>query len=142
MNDIMKKEELAALLNGREYREEMSTAEELQAKESGLVVVFAYSDDNCEFRGAICEEIGCWRGDRIFFNKDGSNFTDGNGNAPLAYMQDKSHPEANMIEAVWSPEEPACSWIYQTEIPHSTFDVLEDGELFCRGIVFSVSDLK
>jgi DNA-binding XRE family transcriptional regulator len=45
------------------------------------------------------------------------------------------------IEAIWSPEEPACSWLIKTDIPHATFDITEDGELFCRGIVFSIDDL-
>lgn len=31
---------------------------------------------------------------------------------------------------------------FTVEIPHETFDIFEDGEPFCRGIVFSVNDLK
>lgn len=133
---------LAETLNGREYGSEILDAEEKQAKDAGLVVVFGYSDDNCEFRGAIHEEIPCWDGEEIFFNKDGSNFTDSTGETPLTYMKNKSEPEANLIEAIWSPKEPECSWAYKTTIPHSTFDIMEDGDLYCRGIVFHINDLK
>jgi len=31
---------------------------------------------------------------------------------------------------------------YETDIPHETFDIYEDGEKFCRGIVFSIDSLK
>jgi hypothetical protein len=40
----MTAKELAALLNGRKYLEEITAAEERQAKESGLLVVFGASD--------------------------------------------------------------------------------------------------
>lgn len=34
------------------------------------------------------------------------------------------------------------SWTYDTDIPHECFDVYEDGEKYCRGIVFSISDVR
>ena len=33
------------------------------------------------------------------------------------------------------------AWTYMTDIPHATFDVMDDGELYCRGIVFALADL-
>ena len=51
--------EFANGLNGRSYDSEiMTTFEEKRAKELGFVVVFGYSDDNAEFRGAYEEEKG------------------------------------------------------------------------------------
>jgi hypothetical protein len=47
---------------------------------------------------------------------------------------------AKTIEVVWDAE--GYSWIYETEIPHAVFDILEDGEKFCRGIVFDIRSLK
>jgi hypothetical protein len=46
------------------------------------------------------------------------------------------------IKAVWDPEDIDASWKIETEIPHETFDIMEDGELFCRGVVFHVDDVK
>src|SRR5438876_9739640 len=66
----MTREELAEKLNGREYGADISDAEEQLAKDAGLVVVFGYSDDNVEFRGAIHDEHGCYDGDSVF-DKDG-----------------------------------------------------------------------
>lgn len=33
-------------------------------------------------------------------------------------------------------------WRFKTEIPHETFEIFEDGELFCVGIVFRLEDCK
>ncbi len=41
----MTKEELAALINGRKYRHELTDKEEKAAKDARLVVVFGASDD-------------------------------------------------------------------------------------------------
>ena len=46
-----------------------------------------------------------------------------------------------MITAVWCDPESGASWSYKTDIPHETFNIYEDGELFCIGIVFSIDDL-
>lgn len=34
-----------------------------------------------------------------------------------------------------------ATWTYKTEIPHEEFNIWEDGELYCVGIVFSIKDL-
>ncbi|GAB4486727.1 MAG: hypothetical protein OHK0019_00890 [Saprospiraceae bacterium] len=145
----MTAKELAQQLNGCEYLQETTAHTKGMAKQNGLVIVFAYSDDNCEFQGAIEEEIPCWNGQKIHFNKDGSNFTNESGESFLTYHKDKDEPETNMIEAVWCEKEKVFhengdyySWTYKTELPHETFDVFEDGKPFCRGIIFSVFDCK
>lgn len=145
----MTSKELAAMLNGRQYGEETTPEIVKLAKDNGLVIVYGYSDDNIEFEGAISDEIPCLDGEKIYFNKDGSNFTDVNGKAFLTFHKDKDEPEANMIEAVWFENEQVIhhldrcySWTYKTEIPHETFDIFDEGDPYCRGIVFSVNDLK
>lgn len=102
--------EFAEGLNGRQYGKELYPFEEQRAKELGFVVVFGYSDDNTEFRGAYDEEIGCFDGGRVY--EDGDKY----------------------IDAVWCEGE--YSWAYKTNIPHATFDIYEDGEKYCKGIVF------
>ena len=59
---IMTLKEFAKMLDGREYLHEITKEEEALAKEFGFVVVFGYSDDNAELRGAIDDEIGCYDG--------------------------------------------------------------------------------
>ena len=59
-----------------------------------------------------------------------------------------SVPNLNSIKAIWGEVydtgegDERCSWQFKTDIPHSTFRIMEDGELFCVGIVFNISDLS
>ena len=63
--------DFAQMLNGRDYRKEITSKEERQAEDLGYVVVFGYSDDNVEFRGAIDDEVGCYGGDVIRLTDSG-----------------------------------------------------------------------
>ena len=44
------------------------------------------------------------------------------------------------IDAYWCPKELDCSWAYKSSVPASTFDIMEDGELYCRGIVIDLME--
>lgn len=133
----MTAQELAALLNGRAYGEEISDAEEKQAKDAGLVVVFGASDDLMEFRGAVSDEVGAYKGNDAFFTKAGllrSLCSD----EECPYFAEKQDA-ATYIAAKW--HDGGIPWTYETEIPHATFDIMEDDEKYCRGIVFALADV-
>ena len=49
-------QDFAALLDGREYKKEMTEDEIIQARKLGFVIVFGCSDDRTVFHGAIEEE--------------------------------------------------------------------------------------
>ena len=146
---IMKAEIFAELLNENEYGNEITNEQCEFAKEHGLVVVFGASDDLCEFRGAIEDEASCYDGGKIviFKNKKDWNVWDADA---IDDLEDSRKEVAALdavavnqtIDAIWCPDEPQCSWIYKTDIPHSTFRIMEDGELYCMGIVFAVDSLK
>lgn len=133
----MTRQELADILCGRQYRNEMSAAEEAQAKEHGLVVIFGASDDLMEIRGAVNDEIGGYDGGGGYFTRTGLLANDCD-NHDCPYFA-KLEEAATLIEAKWDAE--GYSWTYETAIPHSTFDILEDGEKYCRGIVFALADV-
>lgn len=130
-------QEFANLLNGREMDEEITLTEELQAKELGFVIVFGASDDLAELRGAIYDEVSCYNDGTLYFGKDGilENKCD-DENCPYYAELKKS---CKTIEAVW--DEDGYSWIYKTDIPHATFEIMEDEERYCRGIVFEIKSL-
>lgn len=111
--------EFAKMLDGREYGGEITKEEEALAKELGFVVVFGYSDDNAELRGAIDDEIGCFDG---------------------GVLEHDDLPGG--IYADWCPEDMDCSWAYGTSIPHETFNIYEHGELYCVGIVCDINKPK
>lgn len=130
--------ELAALLNGREYRQEITKEEAARAKADCLVVVFGASDDLMEFRGAIDDEKGCYNGGIAYLTSTGllQNDCDNDDCPHFAKLKDK----AATINAVWDKD--GYSWVYETDIPHETFEILKDGERYCRGIVFALADEK
>jgi hypothetical protein len=127
----MTKEELATRITGREIGDEVETDECLLAKESGLVIVYGASDDLTELRGAIDEEFGYGE---ILFTKDGKQIDEDDMEVLEKY---NAVPPLNKIHADYTRE----GWEYTTEIPHATFEIMEDGELYCRGIVFGITDL-
>lgn len=111
--------EFASLLDGREYRCEITPSEEALAKELGFVVVFGYSDDNAELRGAINDEINCFDG---------------------GVLEHEDLPAG--IYADWCPEDIDCAWAYGTSIPHEKFCIYDHGELYCVGIVCDINKPK
>ncbi|NML67621.1 hypothetical protein HHL22_20665 [Hymenobacter sp. RP-2-7] len=147
----MTKESLAALLNGRDYREEIDNAEAAQAKAAGLVVVFGASDDLLEFRGAIYDEVGAWDGAVavLFKGKRGWDVVP-DDRATIREIEDDDTMMAALaaqktnqkVAAEWAPKQPEASWLITTSLPHATFDILDDGGLYCRGVVLDVKDLN
>lgn len=131
-------EEAAAAMNGREYGKECPDAIAKQMKASGIVAVFGSSDDLMEFRGAIDDEAGSYGGGTVHLNENGLLHSEcDDEECPHEKRLKKA---ARKIKAVFSPTDPDCTWIYKTDIPHATFDIMEDGELYCRGIVFRLAD--
>lgn len=138
----MTKEEFAAKLNLREYGKEITTDEAKEAREAGLIVIFGASDDLCELRGVIDEELGAYEGCTLLLTKDGRQLLE-----PIDYNDEEilkkyavleiakaARDAAHTVEAQWCATK-EYSWTFKTDIPHATFDILEDGERFCRGIV-------
>lgn len=132
----MTKEELATKLNGRQYREGITRGEGELAKENGLVIVYGASDNLMEFAGAIDDEIGCYDGGSAYLNEKGliTNKCDDN-NCP--YYQ-KEIDAAKKISANWGRND--YSWTYETDIPHTTFEIVEDSDKYCKGIIFDLKD--
>ena len=139
----MNAKELAMLLTGREYGQEIDRTDEHQAKAAGLVVAFGASDDLLEFRGAIYDEVGCYGGGTATVDQKGllPDFEDIDRD-DKDEMRDyfKRENSGAVIRAAWEGE-PGYSWIISTDVPHETFEIVEDGEPYCRGIVFALADL-
>ncbi|QUH21786.1 hypothetical protein [Alkaliphilus sp. B6464] len=130
-------QEFANMLNGREYGDEITKDECDLAKELGFVVVFGYSDDNTELRGVINDEINSYDGGQIFVNNEGifTNCACNCSHSQLAKLKYK------IINVLWCKED-QIPWTYETDITHATFNILEDDEMFCRGIVFDIKKLQ
>lgn len=128
----MDKNSIADILNGREYRDEIPKNLYNDPVFKNFVVVFGYSDDAMSVSGLFDDEFGCFDGGTAYFENNG-----------FLHADDESEVELNhykSVKAIWAKD--AYSWVYETDMTHATFDIMEDGDKFCRGIVFDASELK
>lgn len=124
----------ASRLNGRNYGCEMTDAESVEAKAARLLVVFGASDDLTEFRGIIHDEVGAYDGEDHFILQLKGQWA--------VFDGDPEEAKGVLIGALWCPDDlRETSWLIKPSVPHATFDILEDGELYCRGAVIDESDL-
>ena len=145
----MNKEQFATILNGRQYRNELSKEEELLAKENGLLVCFGASDDLLELRGIICDETGACDGGIALIVKKKDGVVDVMNKNVLEDIEDfmDDHdlvfnlPKVKIVSE-WCPSSLQCSWLIKSDLPHATFDIMEDGELYCRGIIIDKADIE
>ena len=134
--------ELAVQLNGRQIGQEITKEEAALATEHGLVVVFGASDDLMEFRGAINDEAGAYDGTSVRIGRTGLMQT---SIEDLEVLKEAGVVDAHMakfpgtIEALWDQDD--IAWQYKANFPYSTFDILEDNETYCIGIIFRLEDL-
>ena len=96
----MTAKELAEILSGREVGEEIIWGEERDIKDAGLVVVYGYSDDNVEFRGAIDDEVGAYNGTTVYLTLAGVLQEPDCDWEDCPYFA-KEREKAKTIKAVW-----------------------------------------
>lgn len=139
----MTAKELATLLDGREYRQEITAAEEAQAKESGLLVIFAYSDDLIQFRGIIDDEVDAYNDIELYINPNGSilqaedgfddysdyirHLQENNDNRLMTHIKVQFKKDLSGKNRIWQS--------IATDVSHETFKVMNEGELFVEGLV-------
>ena len=140
--------EFAKLLDGCQYGEEITDGQIKLAKENNLVVVTGYSDDNILYQGSINDESGHYGGgnDYIFNNDLVSLAREFDDIEDQVKFLKKYGVKFHKITSVWcDPDlkgtDKECSFTFKTDIPHSTFRIFEDKELYCIGIVFSLDEL-
>lgn len=131
--------ELTVKLTGREYGDEITKEEEAAAKAAGLVVVFGYSDDNVELRGAIHDEVGACEGATLYLTTSGLLKNECDDDDCPHFAREKA--KAQTITAHWSGDEQEFAWTFKTDIPHTTFEIMDGEDKFCRGIVFALKDV-
>jgi hypothetical protein len=132
----MNAKELADLLDGSEYGTDVLVN---TAKENNLVIVYGASDDLMEFKGTINEELGACDGTKVKLNANGLLLNECDSDS-CPYFAQLMVESTLFIEALWCNDD--IDWTYKTNIPHETFNIMEDGEIYCTGIVFSLKDLK
>lgn len=138
----MTPESLAAQLNELDLQYPPNIPGDLiqAAKDNGLVIVYGESDDLMEFRGAIDEEVGVGDVTIVAIDQQGVipqfDNLDLDSEADLAaYFRRQNAPKVS-ITALWHDDGPA-RWTYELDDAAApTFNIYEDGETYCLGIVF------
>lgn len=131
------KKVLATMLEWRQYRYE--TTEEILkfAVDNNLVIVYGASDDLCELEWAITDEIWCYMGGEVYF-MDWEILENECGDNRPYYEQIKQRA----FEIEIGDFSQGKGHYYNTDIPHEIFNIYEDEEIYCKGIVFSIEDIK
>lgn len=140
--DNLSIKDIASELDGVEYPLYSSHPAMQKAKDAGVVVVFGSSDDMVIVSGAVKDDDYIYNtGERLLgvegFLSDSDGFdTD---EELENYLVRKRNAKSILVK--WASED-EFSWTYETDIPHETFYIMEDGERYCRGMVFSIEELK
>lgn len=150
----MTTQQLAELLNNRQYSNEIDTEEIQLAKDHNYLVVFGHSDDCVELRGILYEEytvdttilIGK-KGERMFVETDTSDlegFDDFDGvykhfkELGCIQVSDCSVEPTNYITSEYGMN----GWEFTTDLPHSTFQIYDEDDLHGNGLVIDLTELN
>lgn len=160
-------EDVAKLLDGNEYGDELRNELKINikdlCKENKWVIVFGYSDDNVEIRGAIDDELGAWNGallklvnkgdfyledcdeygyeDATYKKATSTLFTDISENE-LNDIKETGYKNTCIIEALWCPENSDTSWQFNCKgAEYARFNIMEDEELYGECLVIDLSKL-
>ncbi len=146
----MKIEEFVKQLNVDEYPFVLTGEQREICKANNWLVVYGYSDDIVEYDGLFHDETYADNGKTdIPFDKSGliqrPDFEryefelDEYDIEFEKYLERKKN--ALKIDALWCPDS-SCSWEIQTKVKHHKFNIMEDGEIFCKAIVIDFNDLE
>jgi hypothetical protein len=99
-------------IDGFEYpARELRQFEQL-AGDNDLLFSYGMSDDLLEIRGIRCDEFDAYDGTEVMLSL------------------------SIKLQAIWSPtDKPGTSWQIKINCEHETFRIMEDGDVFCYGIV-------
>lgn len=135
----MNRDIFASCLNGREYMNEIQDGEACAARENNFLVVFGASDDLLELRGAFYDEFDVFNGGEVFIY-NGKPLVNKCTETDCPYFLDIKKQAKNKIEAIWDKD--GYSWFIESNMPYAPFDIMEDGEKYCRGIVIDLKSVK
>lgn len=135
---MMNATQLASALTGRQYRAETTREEEMAAAAAGLVIVFGYSDDNVELRGAIDDEVSTYNGATVYLGDAGVLSNDCDDDRCPHFL--RAQAKAARFRALWCAPGTTSTWTFAVPWPHATFTVIDDGEPYCEGVVFALAD--
>jgi len=133
--------EVAEKLDGQNIDKGFSPGN-IDLKELGFVIAYGQSDDLLELEGAIRDEYGAYNGTTIKLNSFGvvENQCE---DEDCPYFLKEERDAKFFIKAEWDSKEDDAIWLITSNIPHETFNIInDDNELWCKCIVFDMELLQ
>ena len=141
----MNARELAKALDGREYLQEITDDECRQAKDANLLVVSGASDDLAELYGFTRDEVACYDGGTFYIDRKGLAPTwpedEERGYEEAKEYFDRVNMPRITVTAVWCRSDDDPAWTYKVDAPVERFNIMEDGDVYCEGVVIDCSRL-
>ena len=132
--------EIAKKLDGNNLDRRLDSGD-IDLQGMGFVIVYGQSDDLLELDGAIRDEYGAYNGTQIKLNSKGviENLCE---SEDCPYYLKEEREAKFYISAEFDPSSIDATWLITSNIPHETFNIMEDDELFCKGIIFDIRSLQ
>lgn len=138
MKTVQTAQEVAKELDGMEYpvREDFSHYED-------HVIIYGHSDDLVELQGAFTDEVSAYDGTSFSIDEKGVrpawNDHDYYTKEEAREFFEREKLPFVLIVADWATD--GYSWVIRSDLRHATFNIMEDGAHFCRGIVIALDDI-
>ena len=161
--------DLAKLLDGNEDGDELENdvIKDVEGfcAERNWLIVFPYSDDNVELRGAYDDELGAWDGTILRFVKAGDFYMDeddeecyhkASKNMFVAINEQEINEikksignwldyNGLIIEVLWEPDGlPDYAWAYHAlgNVDYAEFNILSDGEPWAQCLIIDLNKIS
>lgn len=135
-------DDLVNLIGNHEYGDDIPASAISLADQIGAAIIYGYSDDGIIVEGAVQDQAGVYGGTTVWVDEEGFLPINENQNCTDAEIETisdyrklvKRFDRSVKVEAI--EEQDGYYWQYKTDWPHKTFEITEDGEPWCKGIVF------
>lgn len=126
----------------QQYPFRMQENEITELELHGIVVAYGQSDDGFVLSGAINEHCYIYNDKQVVTIDNKGIVHPYHSNMPESEAQEYSSRKNGQVKEITAFfDKGEYTWQYETDIPHVTFDIMEDDEKYCRGIIFDISDI-
>ncbi len=138
----MTPKQFADSINNQEYPFSLTKEQAELARKHKLLVVYGASDDLCELEGIVSDEVGAGDKTELFIDQYGLQpewEDDMSKEEARRYFMREKLPGIKIVTR-WCKND--VSWTYETTADdYATFAVMEEGEIYCIGLVIDCSKL-
>lgn len=134
-------DDLVQLIGDLEYGDNIPETALIRAHQIGAAIIYGYSDDCILVEGTVADEAVAYGGGTFYVDSQGflplnSDLTLGEEVTTLNECRKLVRRFGKSVKVEVIMEQDGYYWQYKTDWPHKTFEIKEDGEPWCKGIVF------